>query len=90
MGKENVVSRPLTRAFASALRASGAVASTTTTQNQQRASTKRPASEDVNNVTAPNKKKKRAALGDISNGTFNEVKLEVVKNCIMFFFLFFC
>lgn len=78
MGKENAASRPLTRAFASALRASEA-ASTTTTQNQQRANTKRPASEDVINVTAPpNKKKKRAVLGDISNvsSSTNAAKLE--------------
>ncbi|KAF2618815.1 hypothetical protein F2Q68_00040803 [Brassica cretica] len=68
MVKENAVSRPFTRALASALRAS-------TTQNQQRANTKRPASEDKN-VTAPNKKKRRAVLGDISNVTFNAPKLE--------------
>lgn len=72
MGKENVVSRPLTRAFASALRAS-------TTENQQRANTKRPASEDVNVTAPPNKKKKRAVLGDISNASFSAAKLEVVK-----------
>ncbi|KAF2588988.1 hypothetical protein F2Q70_00040113 [Brassica cretica] len=68
MVKENAVSRPFTRALASALRAS-------TTQNQQRANTKKPASEDKN-VTAPNKKKRRAVLGDISNVTFNAPKLE--------------
>ncbi|KAG2256968.1 hypothetical protein Bca52824_076262 [Brassica carinata] len=68
MVKENAVSRPFTRSLASALRAS-------TTQNQQRANTKRPASEDKN-VTAPNKKKRRAVLGDISNVTFNAPKLE--------------
>ncbi|CAN6896113.1 unnamed protein product [Brassica oleracea] len=72
MVKENAVSRPFTRALASALRAS-------TTQNQQRANTKRPASEDKN-VTAPNTKKRRAVLGDISNVTFNAPKLEVAKN----------
>ncbi|KAJ0257088.1 Cyclin-A2-4 [Hirschfeldia incana] len=73
MGKENAVSRPFTRAFVSALRASEAASST---QNQQRVNTKRPASEDVSNVTAPNKKKKRVALGDISNVSFSEAKLE--------------
>ncbi|ESQ35246.1 hypothetical protein EUTSA_v10007623mg [Eutrema salsugineum] len=72
MGKENAVSRPFTRAFASALRASEA---TSTTQNQQRANTKRPALEDMN-VTAPNKKKKRAVLGDISNVSFNAAQLK--------------
>uniref|UniRef100_A0A1J3CSD6 Cyclin-A2-3 n=1 Tax=Noccaea caerulescens TaxID=107243 RepID=A0A1J3CSD6_NOCCA len=74
MGKENAVSRPFTRAFASALRASE-VTSTTTTQNQQRANTKRPALEDPK-ATAPFKKKKRAVLGDISNVSFNAAKLE--------------
>ncbi|KAG5390841.1 hypothetical protein IGI04_032382 [Brassica rapa subsp. trilocularis] len=68
MWNENYVSRPFTRALASALRAS-------TTQNQQRANTKRPASEDKN-VTAPNKKNKRAVLADISNASFNAPKLE--------------
>ncbi|KAJ0253465.1 Cyclin-A2-3 [Hirschfeldia incana] len=72
MGKENAVSRPVTRAFASTLRAS-------TTQNQQRANTKRPASE-VKNITAPpdkkKKKKKRVVLGDISNVGFVAAKLE--------------
>ncbi|KAL0723568.1 hypothetical protein Bca4012_038167 [Brassica carinata] len=76
MRKENAVSRPFTRAFVSALRASESAS--TTTQNQQRANTKRPASEDVINVTAPpNKKKKRAVLGDISNvSSTNTAKLE--------------
>lgn len=75
MGKENSVSRPFTRAFASALRASEA---SSTTQNQQRANTKRPASEDksISSLT-PNKKMKRVALGDISNVGFNAAKLEV-------------
>lgn len=76
MGKENVVSRPLTRAFASALRASEAAS---TTHNQQRANTKRPASEDLNVTAPPNKRKKRAVLGDISNVSFNAAQLEVVK-----------
>ncbi|CAH8388876.1 unnamed protein product [Eruca vesicaria subsp. sativa] len=76
MGKEKGVSRPFTRALASALRASEA---TSTTQNQQRANTKRPASEDKN-VAAPNKKKRRAALGDISNVTFNAAKPEAKNN----------
>ncbi|CAF2083344.1 BnaA06g10270D [Brassica napus] len=71
MGKENVVSRPLTRAFASALRASEAAS---TTENQQRAKTKRPASEDV--TAPPNKKKKRVVLGDISNVSFSVAQLE--------------
>ena len=74
MEKENAVSRPFTRAFASALRAS-------TTHNQQRANRKRPASEEDKNITAPTfnkKKKKRAVLGDISNVGFNAAKLEVV------------
>ncbi|CAH8353841.1 unnamed protein product [Eruca vesicaria subsp. sativa] len=71
MGKENVVSRPFTRAFASALRASEAASTT------QRANTKRPASEDVNVSAPPNKKKKRAVLGDISNVGFSySAKLE--------------
>ncbi|KAH0921590.1 hypothetical protein HID58_021608, partial [Brassica napus] len=73
MGKENVVSRPLTRAFASALRASEAAS---TTHNQQRANTKRPASEDLNVTAPPNKRKKRAVLGDISNVSFNAAQLE--------------
>lgn len=66
MGKENAVSRPFTRAFASALRAS-------TTQNQQRVNTKRPASEDKNITASPSKKKKkkRAVLGDISSISLN-------------------
>ncbi|CAH2037495.1 unnamed protein product [Thlaspi arvense] len=72
MGMENAVSRPFTRALASALRASEA---TSTTQNQQRANTKRPALEDKD-VTAPNKKKKRTVLGDISNVSFRAAKLE--------------
>ncbi|KAG5392326.1 hypothetical protein IGI04_022289 [Brassica rapa subsp. trilocularis] len=71
MGKENVVSRPLTRAFASALRASEAAS---TTENRQRANTKRPASEDV--TAPPNKRKKRAVLGDISNVSFSVAQLE--------------
>lgn len=74
MGKENAVSRPVTRALASALRASE-VASTT--QNQQRANTKRPALEDKN-ATAPKKKKRRTVLGDISNVSFNASKLDAV------------
>ncbi|KAH0866165.1 hypothetical protein HID58_083376 [Brassica napus] len=71
MEKENAVSRPFTRAFASSLRAS-------TTHNQQRANRKRPASEEDKNITAPtsNKKKKRVVLGDISNVGFNAAKLE--------------
>ncbi|CAH8382515.1 unnamed protein product [Eruca vesicaria subsp. sativa] len=74
MGKENAVSRPFTRALASALRASGG---TSTTHNQQRANTKRPASEDNNITEPPNKKKKRVVLGDISNVVgFNAAKLE--------------
>ncbi|KAF8054733.1 hypothetical protein N665_1318s0003 [Sinapis alba] len=77
MGKENDVSRPFTRAFVSALRASEAAS--TTTQNQQRVNTKRPASEDVN-VTAPNKKKKkRAVLGDISNVKLEEKDIKQVN-----------
>lgn len=82
MWNENYVSRPFTRALASALRAS-------TTQNQQRANTKRPASEDKN-VTAPNKKNKGAVLADISNASFNAPKLEVVTysvSLLMFCFL---
>lgn len=76
MGKESVVSRPFTRALASALRAS-------TTQNQQRANTnKRPASEDKDVTAAPNKKKKREVLEDISNVTLNAPKLEVVQKFI--------
>ncbi|XP_056848609.1 cyclin-A2-3-like isoform X3 [Raphanus sativus] len=74
MGKENAVSRPFTRALASALRASEA---TSGTQIQQRANTKRPASEDKDVTAAPNKKKKREVLEDISNVTFNAPKLEV-------------
>ncbi|KAF3496687.1 hypothetical protein DY000_02057610 [Brassica cretica] len=76
MGKENAVSRPFTRAFASALRAS-------TTHNQQRANRKRPASEEDQNITAltSNKKKKRVVLGDISNVGFNATKIEA-KNII--------
>ncbi|KAG2321319.1 hypothetical protein Bca4012_055648 [Brassica carinata] len=74
MGKENAVSRPFTRAFASALRASEAASAT---QNQQRANTKRPASENksITSLT-PNKKRKRVVLGDISNVGFNAAKLE--------------
>ncbi|VVA91452.1 unnamed protein product [Arabis nemorensis] len=71
MGKENAMSRPVTRAFASALRA---LEVTSTTQNQQRPNTKRPALEDEN-ATAP-KKMKREVLGDISNVSFNAAKLE--------------
>lgn len=84
MGKENAVSRPFTRAFASALRASEVTSTTTTTQNQQRANTKRPALEDPK-ATAPFKKKKRAVLGDISNVSFNAAKLEVVKSIFIRF-----
>lgn len=75
MGKENAVSRPVTRAFASTLRSSEV---TSTTQNQRRANTKRPALEDTN-ATAPNKRKKRAALGEITNVNSNAAILEVVK-----------
>lgn len=74
MGKDNVVSRPVTRAFASALRASEVIS---TTQNQKRPNTKRPALEDENATAL--KKMKRAVLGDISNVSFNAAKLEVVK-----------
>ncbi|KAL1218429.1 Cyclin-A2-3 [Cardamine amara subsp. amara] len=72
MGKENAVSRPVTRAFASALRSSEV---TSSTQNHRRANTKRPALEDTN-VTAPNKRKKRAALAEITNVNSNAAILE--------------
>lgn len=85
MGKENAVSRPFTRAFASALRAS-------TTQNQQRVNTKRPASEDKNITASPSKKKKkkRAVLGDISSISLNaSARLEVVKSAFLLMYLHF-
>ncbi|CAN8293235.1 unnamed protein product [Cochlearia groenlandica] len=76
MGNENVVSRPITRALASALRASEV---TDVMQNQHRANTKRPALDDMN-ITAPNKKRKRAVLGDISNVSFDAAMLKA-KDC---------
>ncbi|CAD5312820.1 unnamed protein product [Arabidopsis thaliana] len=72
MGKENAVSRPFTRSLASALRASEV---TSTTQNQQRVNTKRPALEDTR-ATGPNKRKKRAVLGEITNVNSNADILE--------------
>ncbi|KAG7654416.1 Cyclin C-terminal domain [Arabidopsis suecica] len=72
MGKENAVSRPFTRSLASALRASEV---TSTTQNQQRVNTKRPALEDTR-ATGPNKRKKRAVLGEITNVNSNTAILE--------------
>ncbi|XP_010497255.1 PREDICTED: cyclin-A2-3 isoform X2 [Camelina sativa] len=72
MGKENDVSRPFTRARASALRAAEM---TSTTQNQQRANAKRPALEDTR-ATAPNKRRKRVALGEITNVNSNADILE--------------
>ncbi|CAL9215134.1 unnamed protein product [Arabidopsis halleri] len=76
MGKENAVSRPFTRSLASALRASEV---TSTTQNQQRVNTKRPALEDTR-ATGPNKRKKRAVLGEITNVNSNAAAILEAKN----------
>ncbi|CAH8252434.1 unnamed protein product [Arabidopsis lyrata] len=76
MGKENAVSRPFTRSLASALRASEV---TSTTQNQQRVNTKRPALEDTR-ATGPNKRKKRAVLGEITNVNSNASAILEAKN----------
>jgi cyclin A len=48
---------------------------TSTTQNQQRVNTKRPALEDTR-ATGPNKRKKRAVLGEITNVNSNTAILE--------------
>ncbi|CAN8305089.1 unnamed protein product [Cochlearia groenlandica] len=77
MGNENVVSRPFTRALASALRASEV---TFVTQNQQRENMKRPALEDMKAPSPKKMKKTQAVLRDITNAAESEVLLFQDKN----------